>query len=121
MLRPDVLIATKATYKNGELVELREFCGTVVVLEPQAETSTSAKVRRLMLGHADEICAGLVFKGIGMADRKRRRFRKERLEGAQRSVAVYDEKETAAVSALRTSSRTPSASAATGRATERPM
>lgn len=47
LVRPDVLIATKETYKEKELRELKKICGQVVVLEPQATTSTSAKIRLL--------------------------------------------------------------------------
>lgn len=44
-VNPDILIATKETYSEGELVALQEFCGEVKVLEPTAATSTSAKIR----------------------------------------------------------------------------
>jgi rfaE bifunctional protein nucleotidyltransferase chain/domain len=54
-VQPDVLIATKATYKEAELLELRQYCGEIVVLEPQATTSTTAKVRRIMLDVANQV------------------------------------------------------------------
>ncbi len=54
MVEPDVLIATKATYDTKELEELKQFCGVVKVLEPKATTSTSAKIRRVQLGMAEE-------------------------------------------------------------------
>lgn len=48
---PDTLIISKRTnYKEGELKTLEEFCGQIVVLESQAETSTTAKIRRLQTG-----------------------------------------------------------------------
>lgn len=50
LVRPDVLIATKETYSADELKALKEFVGEVMVLEPQAETTTSAKIRRLHIG-----------------------------------------------------------------------
>jgi D-beta-D-heptose 7-phosphate kinase/D-beta-D-heptose 1-phosphate adenosyltransferase len=50
LLRPDVLIATKETYTPEQVKKLQKYCGEVVVLQPQATTSTSAKVRRLNLG-----------------------------------------------------------------------
>jgi|SRR5579872_4325700 len=52
-VRPHILIAVKGTYKDEDLVALCEFCGEVVVLERQAETSTSAQIRRMVLDGAD--------------------------------------------------------------------
>lgn len=51
--RPDTLIATQDTYTEAQLEELKEYCGQVVVLQSQAKTSTSAKIRRLMLDLAE--------------------------------------------------------------------
>ncbi len=53
VVRPHVLIAVKGTYEPQELEDLKEFCGEIVVLERQAETSTSAKIRRMILDGAD--------------------------------------------------------------------
>lgn len=50
LVKPDVLIATAETYTKEDIQGLKEFCGAVVVLEPQATTSTSAKIRRLQIG-----------------------------------------------------------------------
>lgn len=55
LVRPDVLIATKETYSKAELVELKKYCGKVVVLQPQATTSTSAKLRLLQISHAKKL------------------------------------------------------------------
>jgi len=55
IVRPDVLVATKQTYTKAELKELKQYCGKVVVLEPQATTSTSAKIRLLQIGHAKKL------------------------------------------------------------------
>jgi rfaE bifunctional protein nucleotidyltransferase chain/domain len=49
-VRPDTLIATQETYSDEEIEQLAEYCGQVVVLPPQATTSTSAKIRRLQIG-----------------------------------------------------------------------
>ncbi len=50
-VHPDILIAVEGTYTDEEKDQLEaEFCGEVKVLPRQAETSTSAKVRRLMTG-----------------------------------------------------------------------
>ena len=50
LIRPDVLIATSETYNPEQLSALQEFCGEVVVLEPQATTTTSARIRLLQIG-----------------------------------------------------------------------
>ncbi|NQV88511.1 MAG: adenylyltransferase/cytidyltransferase family protein [Parcubacteria group bacterium] len=51
-VRPDVLIAVSDTYSSKELKDLKKYCGEVKVLAYQAETSTSAKLRRLQIGMA---------------------------------------------------------------------
>lgn len=50
LVRPDVLVVSEST-KHGEdeVDEKAQFCGEIVVLEPQAETSTSAKVRLIQI------------------------------------------------------------------------
>lgn len=52
-VRPDTLIATKETYNEEQLEALKEFCGQVVVLEPQAATSTTSKIRILLRNSLD--------------------------------------------------------------------
>jgi len=52
LIRPDVLIATAPTYTREQLAELKQYCGSTVVLEAQATTSTSAKIRRLQIAFA---------------------------------------------------------------------
>src|SRR3990167_8930953 len=59
---PDVLIATKETYKKNQLKELKKYCGKVHVLEPMATTSTSAKIRRLQIGTAKKLGQALTPK-----------------------------------------------------------
>jgi D-glycero-beta-D-manno-heptose 1-phosphate adenylyltransferase len=55
LLKPDVLVATQETYTADEIKELKAFCKKIVVLEPQATTSTTAKIRRLNIGLAQKI------------------------------------------------------------------
>lgn len=50
VVRPDVLVTTQESYSPQQLEQLQEFCKTVAVLEPQATTSTTAKLRRLNIG-----------------------------------------------------------------------
>jgi D-beta-D-heptose 7-phosphate kinase/D-beta-D-heptose 1-phosphate adenosyltransferase len=53
---PDVLIVTeRMEYPKKELQELKKYCGKVVVLQSQATTSTSAKIRRLQINTAERL------------------------------------------------------------------
>jgi rfaE bifunctional protein nucleotidyltransferase chain/domain len=64
LVKPDVLIATRETYSEKNLEELKEWCVKVVVLDPMATTSTSAKIRRLQIGMAKKMSAQLSEKLI---------------------------------------------------------
>jgi D-beta-D-heptose 7-phosphate kinase/D-beta-D-heptose 1-phosphate adenosyltransferase len=55
LIRPDVLVLVEGTYGEAEINELEKFVGEVKVLPRQAETSTSANVRKMMLGGAEQI------------------------------------------------------------------
>ena len=55
LVKPDVLIATAETYTPKQLKQLKKYCGKVVVLEPQATTSSTAKLRRLNIGLSQKI------------------------------------------------------------------
>ena len=61
-VRPDVLVATKETYNAKQLKDLKKFCGEVVVLEPMATTSTSAKIRKLQISTAKSLGQALTPK-----------------------------------------------------------
>lgn len=52
---PDILIATKETYNKTQLKKLKKYCGKVVVLEPMATTTTSAKIRLLQIKTAKKL------------------------------------------------------------------
>jgi len=62
VLKPDVLIAVEGTYTDEEIGQLREFCGQVTILERQATTSTSAKIRNLQIGLANKLSNALTPK-----------------------------------------------------------
>lgn len=64
LIKPDVLIATKETYSADSVKELEKICGKVVVLEPMATTSTSAKIRRVQIGAAKKMSKTLSTKLI---------------------------------------------------------
>jgi rfaE bifunctional protein nucleotidyltransferase chain/domain len=54
-VRPDTLIATEGTYSEVEVKALEDsYVGRVVVLPPQATTSTTARLRRVSIGRASE-------------------------------------------------------------------
>ncbi len=61
-IHPDVLIAVEGTYDEEEVIALSKLCGDIVVLPRQAETSTSAKVRKLVLDGAENLTQELVSK-----------------------------------------------------------
>lgn len=51
-VQPDILIITKETqegYSKAEMKEMASYCGKIVILNPMATTSTSAKIRLLQL------------------------------------------------------------------------
>lgn len=64
IIKPDVLIATKETYQPEQIKELETVCGQVVILDPMAVTSTSAKIRLLQMGAAKKIESVLTNKLI---------------------------------------------------------
>lgn len=58
-IKPDVLLATRQTYGEKDVLELNQLCGEVVVLEPMSSTSTSAKIRRAQIGMQDRLSSAL--------------------------------------------------------------
>lgn len=54
-IEPDILVATKETYSAEQTRALKPYCGEVVILNPQATTSTTAKLRRLNIGLAHKM------------------------------------------------------------------
>ena len=55
LVQPDTLIVTAETYTDAELKKLEKLCGKVVVLAPQATTSTSAQIRRMQISWSANI------------------------------------------------------------------
>ena len=54
-VQPDVLIATEGTYNKEKLGEVKKLCARVIVLKPQATTSTSAKIRLMQINTAKKV------------------------------------------------------------------
>lgn len=48
-LRPNVLQAVEGTYKPEDIPELKQYCDELIIQPRQAETSTSAKIRLLVI------------------------------------------------------------------------
>ncbi len=50
LVRPDILVVSESTkHEEEEVDEKAAYCGKIVILEPQAETSTSAKLRLIQI------------------------------------------------------------------------
>ncbi|MBU0978898.1 MAG: adenylyltransferase/cytidyltransferase family protein [Patescibacteria group bacterium] len=62
LIKPNVLITTESTYTPTQVKQLEKICGQVMVLKPQAVTSTSAKLRRLQIGFAQHFSQALAQK-----------------------------------------------------------
>lgn len=55
-VRPDVLVISKRSdYNDEEIIQLSEYCGTVTVLESQAETSTTGRIRSLLISQVSPL------------------------------------------------------------------
>lgn len=54
IVAPDVLVISKSTkHRDEEVSEKSKYCKEIVLLEPQAETSTSAKIRLIQITKDD--------------------------------------------------------------------
>lgn len=62
-VRPDILVTSKSTKdfnKQDQFAEYEEHCGEIVVLPPQAATSTTARVRELTISGADQLAQEII-------------------------------------------------------------
>jgi len=56
IVQPNVLIVSKREYqKECDLADIENVCGKIVFLESQATTSTTAKIRRILIEPANKI------------------------------------------------------------------
>jgi D-glycero-beta-D-manno-heptose 1-phosphate adenylyltransferase len=64
-VQPDVLITSASTkdFSKKEAIAYKKYCGKVVVLPPQAATSTTARMRLLTITGADELAKDIM-KGV---------------------------------------------------------
>ncbi len=87
LIRPDVLVLSKSTkHKKEDIEEKRKYCGRVVLLPPQAETSTSAKVRLLHTSGAGKFAEEIVPKLSSMVERKLSSSSKELAESIAQDI-----------------------------------
>lgn len=63
-VQPDVLIVIEENYTPEQREELEKYCGEVKVLDRQATTSTSAKLRFMQMGAAKKLVNALTPKLI---------------------------------------------------------
>lgn len=77
LIQPDVLVVTRENYPPERVKVLEQLCTEVVVLEPMATTSTSAKIRRLQIGAAKKIGETLSTKLITTIEEVLRELRGE--------------------------------------------
>ncbi|HEY4489596.1 MAG TPA: adenylyltransferase/cytidyltransferase family protein [Candidatus Paceibacterota bacterium] len=71
LVRPDVLVLSKSTkHKKEDIAEKKKYCGKVVLLPPQAETSTTAKVRLLHVSGAGRFAEDIIPKLSKMVEAK---------------------------------------------------
>ncbi len=53
-IKPDVLVCIKENYSDEELEQLKEYCSEVAVLPRQSETSTSDKIRKIIISERNK-------------------------------------------------------------------
>lgn len=53
--RPDVLIVTRRVYEEKDLDGIKEYCGEIKFLESQATTSTTARIRGILVDPVEKI------------------------------------------------------------------
>ena len=59
LVQPDVLVVSESTkHADNEVDEKAQYCGEIIVLEPQATTSTSAKLRMIQNGKEEGLAHG---------------------------------------------------------------
>lgn len=86
LVRPDTLIVTAETYGPDEIKELEQkYCKRVVVLEPQATTSTGAQIRKIQIGERQDVTQAIesIVEENGISEELRRELARvvSRLQG----------------------------------------
>ena len=57
LVQPDVLIASQSTadFKKDMVYDYNKYCGKIVILPPQATTSTTGRIRKLSIEGAEKL------------------------------------------------------------------
>jgi D-beta-D-heptose 7-phosphate kinase/D-beta-D-heptose 1-phosphate adenosyltransferase len=79
-IHPDVLVVSRSTkeFSEEELAEYKSVSGKLEILDPQAETSTTARVRRLMLDFKQRVTLGLTSAIPELVEQLSREFEGDR-------------------------------------------
>lgn len=73
MIEPDVLVVSKSTkHRDADVQEKEQYCGEVLVLEPQSATSTSAKLRLMHVSGASKFAEDLLPEMTKLIEQKLR-------------------------------------------------
>jgi len=87
LIRPDVLVLSKSTkHKKADIDEKRKYCGKIVLLPPQAETSTSAKVRLLHVGGAGRFAEAITPRLCDMIESRLQESSREQAAAIARDI-----------------------------------
>ncbi|MDB5264917.1 MAG: D-alpha,beta-d-heptose 7-phosphate 1-kinase, d-beta-d-heptose 1-phosphate adenylyltransferase [Parcubacteria group bacterium] len=78
-VKPDVLITSASTkdFSKKEMMEYKNCCGEIVVLPPQAATSTTARVRLLTISGADQLAKEISAGVPQLVENALRKFRSQ--------------------------------------------
>ncbi len=61
IVRPDYLVVSETSqHENGHIDKMKKYCKNIVILPEQAETSTTAKIRRLHMEGLKEFASVLI-------------------------------------------------------------
>ncbi len=72
-VKPDVLIAIKENYSEEQITELKEFCKEVAILPRQSESSTSDKIRKIMISTKGKQLKGTYEQVLAMIEEMKAR------------------------------------------------
>jgi rfaE bifunctional protein nucleotidyltransferase chain/domain len=91
-VKPDVLIMSQTTedFKEKDRQNLLKYCGKIMVLPAQASTSTSAKLRRMMVDGAEQLAVKIteLINGFLIGIKKNESSHPVRTRNSQRASGV---------------------------------
>ncbi len=78
-IMPDVLIAIKDNYKDEDIKKLEEICGRVAILPRQSESSTSDKIRKILISDGEKLTAAIDERITGIIEKMKLRLKNSEL------------------------------------------